>query len=120
MKVRILLTDHFYDELDKIIEFSTNEWGSNKAKEYVEDIDDALKLIRENPDVLSTRETISPNFNSYLVNKHWLICHRSNETIIVLTILHTSRNVIDHLTEFEPNLIQEIKTLAHRLNEKLL
>ena len=119
MKVRILLTDHFYEELDKIIEFSTNEWGSNKAKEYVEDIDEALELIRANPEVLSTRENISNNFSTYLVNKHWLICHRSNETIIVLTILHTSRNVIDHLTEFEPNLAIEIYALSEKLNQTL-
>ena len=119
MKARILLTDHFYDELEKLIEFSTNEWGVKLTQEYLEDIDDALELISLNPDVLTIRDSISPNFNTYLVNKHWLICHRFKETVIVLTIIHTSRNMIENLTEFEPILIQEIKTLSEILNRNL-
>ncbi len=119
MKVQILLTDHFYEELEKLIEFSTNEWGVKLTQKYLEDIDGALDLISLNPDVLTTRDSISPNFNTYLVNKHWLICHRLKETVIVLTIIHTSRNVIENLTKYEPLLIQEIKTLSEKLNQNL-
>ncbi|MBO6792289.1 MAG: hypothetical protein JJ895_00170 [Balneolaceae bacterium] len=117
MKVRILLTDHFYEELEKLIKFSTNEWGVKLTQEYLEDIDGALDLISLNPDVLTTRDSICPSFNTYLVNKHWLICHRFKETVIVLTIILTSRNVIENLTEFEPILIQEIKTLSEKLKQ---
>lgn len=119
MKARILLTDHFYDELEKLIEFSTIEWGAELTQKYLEDIDDALELISQNPNVLITRDSISSNFNTYLVNKHWLICHRFKETVIVLTTIHTSRNVIENLTEFEPILIQQIKTLSKILNQNL-
>ncbi len=119
MSSRLFLTDSFYKELDNIYEYSVTEWGEQIADEYLEEVNNALQLIKENSEVLTIREEISPHFQTYLANKHWLICHVKDQFVIVLTILHTSRNVIDRLDELEPTLKNEIEVLGKRLNSSL-
>mgnify|MGYP003628000580 CR=1 FL=1 len=116
MNWQLFLTDHFYEELDAIHEYTIQEWGQATANEYLESINLAMQLIQKNPKVLTVREEISPHFCSYLVNKHWLICHISESSIIVLTILHTSRNVIECLGELEPGFKHEIEILTELLD----
>ena len=119
MSVQLLLTNHFYKELDTIYEYSVRERGELIAEEYLEEINQVLQLIQENPKVLMVREEISPHFQTYLVNKHWLICHVSGEVIVILTIIHTTRNVIERLDELEPKLKHEVEVLAKRLEIEL-
>ena len=108
---RILLTSRALSDLQEIYEFSISEWGESTALKYMLGIEDCLKLLQENEGLLKSNKIISSRFMVYPVQKHFLICDVIDDAICVLTIRHTSINLLERLKKLEPTLEDEAKAI---------
>ena len=113
--IRIELTRRAMLDLDEINNYSVQTFGQETAEQYLDDIEAALVLIQEQPDLLNSKNDISSNFQFYRVRKHYLVCTRKENLVIVLTIKHCQMDVPERLVELEPNLLQEVEMLYRKL-----
>ncbi len=115
---KVHLTHRFLDDLQKIYAFSNSEWNERVVDKYLNDIEEALDLLKGHPKLLTIRPEISKRFKLYLVNKHWMICDVINDDIYALTIKHVSLNLLERLKEYEPTLEEEAKALHNKIKTK--
>jgi plasmid stabilization system protein ParE len=94
-------------------------WGKAVAEEYLNDLQQGLNRLWENPKLLRTKGGISPDFSFYRVREHFLVCTLSSDRVYVLTIKHGSMDLPTRLTELEPQLLQEAQLLRWALEKKI-
>jgi plasmid stabilization system protein ParE len=85
------------------------------ANRYLEDIQTALSLLQDNPELLRDNPEISTSFKCYRVREHFLVCSKLKDVILVLTISHGQMDLPSRLTKLEPTLAQEAALLHQRL-----
>ncbi|TDK45466.1 type II toxin-antitoxin system RelE/ParE family toxin [Algoriphagus formosus] len=108
---RLLLTSRALSDLQEIYDYSISEWGESTALKYILKIEDCLNLLKENEGLLKVNKSISSRFVVYPVQKHFLICDIIDDAICVLTISHTSINLLERLKKLEPTLDDEAKAI---------
>ncbi len=113
----IKLADTAMSDLQEIFDYSLNKWGELAADRYLERFDHSLNIIKSNPSILKINHNISSRFRVYFVEKHCLICEIVGDTVFVLTIRHTSMNLLERLKRLEPTLEEEVKSLSKKLRE---
>lgn len=67
--------------------------GQKTANRYLEDIQTALTLLQEKPDLLRPKPNVSPKFKFYRVREHFLVCVELKDFLLVLTIKHGHREL---------------------------
>ena len=115
MPVTIKLTDRAHYDLQEILDYSLQRWGRKTANRYLEDIQTALSLLQENPDLLRNKSDISTHFKFYRVREHFLICTKLKDVLLILTIKHGQMDLPTRVLELEPTLLQEAELLHQRL-----
>lgn len=108
---KLLLTERVLDDLQDIYDFSLAEWDKKTAMKYIQGFEDCFLILQNNTGLLKVNKAVSSRFMVYPVQKHFLICDIINDAICVLTIRHTSMNLLERLQELEPTLDAEAKTL---------
>jgi toxin ParE1/3/4 len=117
-KAAVELTQRALADLREIERFSVKEWGRKTADKYLDDIAAALDHLSVNPEMLRLEPDFSPSLYFYRVKKHFLVCDYQSETVIVLTVIHTSMDLPARLLELEPRLIAESQFLQCKLHNK--
>ncbi|MDA0691854.1 MAG: type II toxin-antitoxin system RelE/ParE family toxin [Nitrospinae bacterium] len=115
MTVTIKLTDRAHYDLQAIEEYSIQRWGKKTANRYLEDIQTALSLLQEKPDLLRPKPQVSTHFKFYRVREHFLVCTELKDFLLVLTIKHGQMDLPIQIAELEPTLVQEADLLHQRL-----
>lgn len=115
MAVTIKLTDRAHYDLQEIEEYSIQRWGKKTANRYIEDIQTALSLLQEKPDLLRQKPHIPPYFKFYRVREHFLVCVELKDFLLILTIKHGQMDLPSRIAELEPTLIKEAALLHQRL-----
>ncbi|HVJ84998.1 MAG TPA: type II toxin-antitoxin system RelE/ParE family toxin [Caulifigura sp.] len=103
------------NDLHRIEDYSQRQWGSRTADEYIQQFQDALDRLRQNPELLRAEPDFSAEYLLYRVDKYWIVCDYVDRVIYVLTILHTSMDVAGRLLELEPTLEAEVRLLRGRI-----
>ncbi len=85
----------------------------------MESIEQGLNRLREKPDLLRSKEGISPHFSLYRVREHFLVCSATRGRVYVLTTKHGSMDLPSRLAELEPQLLSEAKLLHQAMERKL-
>ena len=111
---KILLTARALDDIQEIYDYSLAEWGKKTASKYIKSFEDAFLLLQENTGLLRQNRKISSRFRVYAVQKHYIICDIINDTVVVLTLRHTSMNLLERLKKLEPDLDKEAKALYQK------
>ena len=111
----IKLTDRAHYDLQEIEDYSLKKWGRKTADRYLEDIQTALSLLQENPELLRHKSDISTQFHLYRVREHFLVCTKLKDVLFVLTIKHGQMDLPTRLGDLEPTLVQEANLLHRRL-----
>lgn len=114
---RLALTQRAALDLIEIEDYSIKAWGRRTAETYLGKFQTAFDLLREAPGLLRSFPDFSPHLLFYRVEQHWVIAHRTPETIFILTIRHGAMDLPSRLAELEPVLAQEIEILSRRLRE---
>ncbi len=115
MLVAVTLTNKAHHDLQEIEEYSVQRWGRKAADRYLEDIETALTLLQENPNLLRRKSDISPHFKFYRVREHFLVCTTLKDVLVVLTIKHGQIDLPNRIGTLEPTLVQEATLLHQRL-----
>lgn len=118
-KPAVQLTQRALADLREIERYSVKEWGRKAADNYLDDIAAALDRLQENPGILRLEPDFASDLYFYRVKKHFLVCDHQGESVIVLTVIHTSMDLRARLLELEPRLIAEAKFLQGKLRPKL-
>ena len=111
----VKLTERAHYDLQEIEAYSVQRWGRKTAARYLEDIQTALSLLQENPDLLRYQSDISTQFTFYRVREHFLVCTKLKDVLLVLTIKHGQMDLPHRIGELEPTLVQEADLLYQRL-----
>jgi plasmid stabilization system protein ParE len=117
-RAKLLLTRRALDDIAAIEAHSVAEWGKRVASRYIGEIEAALVRLQEKPGLLRGEEDFHPDFCFYRVSKHLLVCDRQSGTIIVLTVIHASRDVPSRLAEMQPTLVGEVELLRQQLRAR--
>jgi len=115
--MKILLTNRALADLGNIYDFSKKNWGKKKAEQYIKSIEDSITLLGKSPNLLAKNESISKVFFAFRVQEHWLICDKRKKKTFILTVIHSSMNVLERLKELSPNFDLEVKALNTRLKK---
>ncbi|MCW1923187.1 type II toxin-antitoxin system RelE/ParE family toxin [Luteolibacter arcticus] len=98
-------------DLAEIERYSIEQWGKKVAADYLDDIEAALKRLKEAPGLLRARPELSENLKFYRVGRHLLVCALEGESIYVLAVKHGAMDLPERLAELEPHLVQEAGVL---------
>jgi len=94
-------------DLAEIERYSIEQWGKKVTADYLDEIEDALKRLKEHPVLLKARPELSENLKFYRVNRHLLVCALEGESIYILAIKHGTMDLPERLGELEPHLLKE-------------
>lgn len=108
---RVELTQRALLDLLEIEQHSITEWGRKVASKYLDEIEAALDRLQTAPEILQLDPEFAPGVYFYRVKKHFLVCDLTGDTVIVLTLIHTSMDLPARLLELEPRLIAEIQMI---------
>lgn len=114
---KLLLTDRALDDIQNIYDYSCAEWDEQTALKYLRGFEECFSLLRENEGLLKINKQISSKFMAYPVQKHFVICDIINDNIYVLTIKHTSMDLLERLKKLEPTLDGEAKALYKKVSK---
>lgn len=112
---KLLLTDRALDDLQDIYEYSVDLWGEKIALRYLQALEECFSLLQSNTGLLKINKKISSRFIAYPIQKHILICDIINDAICILTVRHSSMNLMERLKELQPTLDEEAKALFKRI-----
>ena len=98
-------------DIEQIRRFSVVHWGHRVAEEYIDHIEDALKRLRGNPNLLRTKPEFSWKFRFYRVRRHYLVCSVTEGNIYLVTVKHGSLDLPNRLANLEPSLLEETDML---------
>ena len=116
-KTPILISDRALRDMLAIEEYSIETWGKRVASRYLADLEAALGRLAEHPEILREEPELHDALRFYRVNKHLLVCDIQADAIFVLTVLHSSTDIPDRLSELEPNIKLEIELLHRKLQQ---
>ena len=112
---RLLLTDRALRDIAEIDDYSIAQWGKPAAARYLSQIEQALVRLQENPALLRQEPEFHPHLCFYHVNQHLLICDKQSDAIVLLAVVHASRDIPGRLVELSPTLATEVQLLRRKL-----
>ena len=113
-KPKIYLTDRAIADLQEIESYTITKWGTKQAAKYLDAFDHFFQLIESEPGILSPVPMID-SLLTHIVESHIVVCTRWRNDVLVLTIVHSSREVIIHLHNLRPTLRIEVDALKRQL-----
>lgn len=117
--IQVKLTDRALSDLLEIDEYSIGHFGKTTAATYIDELEVALSMLSEHPDLLQTHADVSDHFKFYRVRQHFLVCTQTASAIVVLTIKHVAMDIPNRIVDLEPSLLQEAEILQNRLIKKI-
>lgn len=117
-KTKLLIAERALDDIRRIEAYSVEEWGKRVAGRYLGDIEAALARIQADRGLLRAEADLHLSLQFYQVNKHLLVCDVSPNAVILLTVIHASRDIPSRLAELEPTLSAEVELLRKQLRGK--
>jgi plasmid stabilization system protein ParE len=113
-KPKIYLTDRAIADLREIESYTIAKWGTKQAAKYLDAFEHFFKLIESEPAILSPVPMIEPLL-THTVESHIVVCTLWRNDVLVLTIVHSSRDVFNHLDRLLPTLKFEVELLKNQL-----
>ena len=117
-RIRLQLTERALADLVKIESYSIEQWGKRVAKKYLADIEGRLRLIHENPGLLGSLEGLPEPLQCYPAGKHVLVFDVGPTSLVLLTVIHGSMDILSRLSELVPTLATEVELLHNQLHSR--
>ena len=111
---KVFLTDRAIEDLLEIQAYSIEKWGKATTERYLDAFDNFFGLVEAQPGILLPIPLIE-NLLTHSVEKHVVVCTKWNDDVLVLTIVHSSRELITHVDRLLPTLKSEVELLKKRL-----
>lgn len=112
------LTKRALQNLEEIYNYSLENWGENKADEYLSLIYNNFNKIANNANLGELRKKRSTPFLMFPSGKHYIVYEPFKDGIIIITVLHQVRNIESIVQEFGSSFYNEIEELKSQLESK--
>ncbi|AXG69601.1 toxin ParE [Kordia sp. SMS9] len=112
---RLLLTERALDDVQDIYEYSVEQWGEVVASRYIRGFEECFSLLKSNEGLLKINRKISSRFIAYPIQRHVLICDIIDDAVCILTVRHSSMDLMVRLRKLEPTLDEEAKALFKKM-----
>ncbi|MBL7003701.1 MAG: type II toxin-antitoxin system RelE/ParE family toxin [Gammaproteobacteria bacterium] len=96
--LKLKFTDSAQLDLESVTDFTIENWGNNQAETYLNQLQELLNTLAENPTLGLMRESLGTNIQSFQYKSHHIFYFCENDTLHILRILHGSSDPIWHLT----------------------
>ncbi len=97
IKRDILLRPRAEEDLESIYDYSYEEFGLNRAVEYIHNLNNTFIKLANNPDLARKCDFIKPNLQTYQVSSHIIFFKVTKVRISIIRILHKSMDSPRHL-----------------------
>jgi toxin ParE1/3/4 len=94
---RYLLTPASRRDLSDIWDYTVERWGSRRAEKYIRDVQEAIELLAETPQVGRGRAEVRDGYSSYSCGRHVVFYKIFSSHIEVIRILHQRMDFGSHL-----------------------
>lgn len=94
---KILLSPKADQDFVGIREYSVENFGRSKTKEYLFQIKKSFKNISKNPSIGKANNKLHPNIKYLKSNSHLIFYKNTAKHILIIRILHQSMNYKNHL-----------------------
>ncbi len=108
------LSERAAQDIADIYVYSHTRWGEERADAYVESLYRGLKQLAARPDRNTSRNKRSAPFRMTAVQQHFILFEMLNDEVIILAILHQSRNVEKHVAKLTPGFRDLIRTMTRQ------
>lgn len=79
--------------------YTYQQWGAAQADEYLDDIEDTLHLLADQPLLCRIREEFTPAVRIHHHKHHLIIYTQAEERIDIIRVLHESMDIAMRLNE---------------------
>jgi len=117
-RIQLRLTERALSDLVAIESSSIQEWGKRVATKYLSDIEGRLRLIHENPAILTSLEGLPEPLKCYPAREHVLVFDVQPASLVMLTVIYGSRDIPSRLSELVPTLATEVELLHATLRSR--
>jgi toxin ParE1/3/4 len=84
-------------DLIDILRYTGKKWGLDQLLAYRDKLNEALRLLKQNPEIGQESDYLPATHRLYLVGSHIIVYRRHGTMIGVVRILHQRMNWIKHL-----------------------
>jgi toxin ParE1/3/4 len=78
-------------------EHSVEEWDGAQADRYLDELDDAIRLLTEHPELGVNRDFVRKGYRVLFVNRHAIYYTATNTDIYIVRVLHEQMDPARHL-----------------------
>lgn len=114
------LTRRAFLDIQKIYNYSQENWGINKTDEYLSDLYKVFNKISSNTGLGELRKNRSTPFLMYPCRSHYIIYEPFSKGIIILTVINQVRNIENIVQEFGSTFYNEIEALKSEPENKII
>lgn len=97
MALRIVKNIAAENDLVDIWIYSFDKWGTAQADKYLDQLDDGIQFLAENPLAGTKCDDIRKGYFSYPIKKHVIFYILENEALRVIRVLGGEMNLSKHL-----------------------
>ena len=113
-KAKVFLTDRAISDLQDIEAYTIEKWGDAQAVKYLDAFDRFFGLVEAEPGILLPVPIID-QLITHSIESHVVVCTKWHDDVLVLTIVHASRDLVPLLDRLLPTLKHEVETMKKRL-----
>lgn len=100
LKLTYKLTLAAEQDLVEIYLYGKEQWGKDKASEFIKSIYNRFEWLSTQPEIGRRRDELYPSCRSFAYNKY-VILYRITEHVEIVTIVHGSKDIPAHLSELD-------------------
>jgi toxin ParE1/3/4 len=106
-------------DIQNIYSYSIENWGEDKADEYVSNLYKDFNKITNKIELGELRKERSNPFLMFPSGRHYIIYEPFKDGIIIITLLHQMRNIKNIIQEFGSTFYNEIQELKINIKNKI-
>lgn len=96
--LKLVFTESAQQDLESITDFTIENWGNKQAEAYLNQLQELLNTLAENPSLGLMRESLGADIQSFPYKSHHVFYFCENDTLHILRVLHASSDPIRHIT----------------------
>ncbi len=107
------LTAIALEDLQRIHAYSTQQWGPERARAYIEDFYRVFDALAKAPDRDLSRRKRSHPYQMRPCGSHFIVYELLGAIVVIHAMPHQSRDVERHLTRLAPRFRKVIAAIRH-------
>ena len=95
MTLRYKFSQKAEADLEAILEYSSQRWGAVQTLAYIDELQDRIVWLTENPQLGRPRDELLAGLRSYPQGRHMLYYAVTDQELLILRIRHQSAEIPD-------------------------